>query len=498
MEGLPEDILIEIFNLFCAHCQQPSQFPHADTTEVCDNKRTLAYLCRVCRNFFPIARPILYHYYATGNLEKREKRNGPLEVHMTHDFLPQFLRTITQDPELAAHIVTMQFVNSSVTVGYEAQIDTIRALTQFSTTNNLVAVPPTKWLDNSISTPCEERCFNIHEWMITLAMVLAPRLQSVLIALGPNPEFNYLHNSENLRLPSLKTLGLISYSGDYHITHLAHLYAAAPNLTTLYASDASGWLGNPMSWHRGSSKCNIKYELHLSQLHRLAISGLLSENLGSLLPCMPHLEDLEYYWDVHEFTSFNLGELLQPVKKTLKRLCVSFLPGWEYADEGPGALDMDYPVISTLSDFPCLEDLTIDCRSLYHAEDVDEPDRLIEILPKTIHRLRISYIYREIDVGLLQLASQAPQDFPNLKDIILGFCGRLDVVDDDDKERFRRMRAMGSLFTTAGINFNVRTDLYTADIRTMIPGAMAGSIVRPLPSLMDKSEDPEKKYGCSF
>jgi hypothetical protein len=93
METVPTEILLQIFSYFCFHCQNPGLFPHANTDDVRENKKCLAYLCRASKAICAVAQPILYHYYASGNVLIESKLDdGQKESRLIqeHDYLPQF------------------------------------------------------------------------------------------------------------------------------------------------------------------------------------------------------------------------------------------------------------------------------------------------------------------------------------------------------------------------------------------------------------------------
>jgi hypothetical protein len=70
LDTLPEDLLILISSEFSLHCQNPKSFVNADVPKVRDNKRALSRLCRTSRALNTAAQPVLFHYFATGNLDK--------------------------------------------------------------------------------------------------------------------------------------------------------------------------------------------------------------------------------------------------------------------------------------------------------------------------------------------------------------------------------------------------------------------------------------------
>ncbi|KAF1993328.1 hypothetical protein P154DRAFT_625525 [Amniculicola lignicola CBS 123094] len=505
MNALPDDLLIQIFSIFCFHCHHPSQFPHSDSHDVRTNKQTLAYLSRTSRDLQKIAQPILYHYFATGNLQKETKiyqgHDGVERQFPEPDFLPQFLRTMIQRPDLASRIVAMQMVHDNTLAGYAGLTQTIQSLIKYSTSNNLLTEPslPDDWLDGRFSEwRFEGQRSSLRRWLITLALVLSPRLRSLLLAIDHDAEFTYtLGESPHPKLLSLRTLGLMRHQYDYHFTELEYLYAAAPNLETIYACDAAGWSANAPDSNHGSFENGFEYDLQLPNLRKLALSGLIPSNLGSLLPCLPNLEDLEYYWDRYELVSFDLLDMLQPVEETLRRLCISFLPEWV---EGLPDLDgkippdvpsphwyqppeIDYEPIKTLAEFKRLSDLTIDCRSIYRETDRDSPDRLTNLLPVTIRRLRISYLYRGMFLSLSSLGSDASQRFPNLEQVTIGVVQR---ADPKYQHEIDNIGALREVFEARGIEFKVEKDQFGPDPTMMIPGAVVRSQLISLPGYRPK------------
>lgn len=501
MESLPEDILIQMFGLFCFHCRHPGSFPNADSPDVLTNKRTLAHLCRTSKALCAVAQPILYHYYATGNLPKitncyqgawiHKRAEAPEEP----DFLPQFLRTVAQRPDLASRVVTMQLVTDPIPpADYRADVQTIKSLKEAGAANG---IPLGR--DDDVSEWGKTGTYSWpHRWLITLALALTPKLRSLLLAIDGWAHMDYLEQSPDVKLPCLRTLGLICHNNDYHITEPKALYSAAPNLETIYACDAAGWsdhtygLANLSSFERGQ-----EYGLDLQNVRRLAIGDLIPSNLGSLLPCVPQLEDLEFYWNGYELELIDLFAYLEPVKTTLRRLCISFLPTWacglpdsdsemdpDYTLHWYEAPKVDYPPIESLSDFEKLEDLAIDCRSIYLEADTDRPYRLTQFLPRTIRHLRISYLFRGMALSLSALASAAPRDFPQLKKVTIGVAWR---TKPQYRKEIEQTKGLGGFFEASGITFSLEKDLVEPSPKTMIPGGTVGSRLVPLPSVLDKS-----------
>ncbi|KAI6083373.1 hypothetical protein F4821DRAFT_193598 [Hypoxylon rubiginosum] len=503
MESLPVDILWEIFGHFCFHCQHPEHFPNADIEDTRNDKKTLARLCRVSKAICAVAQPVLYHYYATGNsrIETNHYRgyDVPTIIPREPDYLPQFVLTIARRPDLAAKVSTMHIVimQREFMSTYRKNLTPI--LFELSITKNL---PQRRhlhvdWLGHE---PLDGSIYmrdGLHLWLATLAMVLTPSLRSLLLAIDHGVEFLTLKGAPQFKLPALRTLALTGHAWDYHFHELEALYAAAPNLETIYACDAGGVRKMGLDTARYSG---FKYGLALSNVKTLAISDLTPEHLGNLLPCVPKLEDLEYYWDsAQEFNIANFVELLEPVKTTLKRLCIELVPS-SYkdivSDPFPRPIEPangDYASIETLREFENLEDLAISCHMVYHedwigASDPDEDSRLVELLPKSIRKLRISYLYKGIEKALGGLLAVAPTEFPLLKDIVIGVAERVDLGHESGIEW---TAALGTLFEAADIRFSFKTDFLGADPRTIIPGAMPKSKFLPVPRVMDVTTDFE-------
>lgn len=497
MESLPVEILIQTFSHFCFHCQHPGHFPNADTYEARNDKRFLASLCRTSRTICTVAQPILYHYYATGNSRVETKLyRGHDEVNKHRrepDYLPQFVCSISQRPDLAAQVTTMHVVLGDVLSGYENQAQIIESLFELSVTKKLLPRYRMRenWLDGRFSEWREYERKELHLWLATLAMVLTPRLANLLLAIDHNAAFWTLEDSPHLKLPSLHTLGLVGHALDYHFSELEALYAALPNLQTIYACDAAGRSQNVAK----ALYSGYEYKLALSNVKKLAVSDLIPDHLGKLLPCVPQLEDLGYYWDgTEEFGVADFVELLAPVKTTLKRLCIEFLPGSSediLSDPFPTWIDpprVNYAPVRTLRQFDNLEDLVISCYLIYREHDRDKSDRLIALLPKSIRKLRISYLYKGMEQSLRQLAAVAPNEFPLLKEIAIGVAERTDPRYDYSIDR---TTALGGLFEAAGIRFSFKRDFLGPDPRTIIPGAMADSRLIPVPRVMDAMTDFE-------
>ncbi|KAI1381287.1 hypothetical protein F4677DRAFT_402601 [Hypoxylon crocopeplum] len=365
MESLPVEILMEIFSYFCFHCQHRELFPNADVGEVRGDKKVLAYLCRTSKAMCAIAQPILYHYYATGNsgVETRlykghdKMNNRPSEP----DLLPQFINTVAQRPDLASQVTTMHIVQGDFVSGFKNQMRTIDSLNKFSAAGNILVIP---------YPPDDQRFRNdggwsawswgvLHIWLATLAVGLTPRLERLLLTIdctAPDWPLDF----SRLKLPSLRTLGLVGFKSDCHLNKLKALFAAAPNLETIYACDVEAWF-----------KFASKYELAPSILRKLVISNLFLVSLACWLPCVPRLEELEYYWDGEKEYSH-----------------ADLIPMWI---EPPS---VSIPPLRPLRQFDNLEELSISCFSIYWEHEPDDKNRLVMCLSLPRMRRAISHCLR--------------------------------------------------------------------------------------------------------
>ncbi|OTA99235.1 hypothetical protein M426DRAFT_90096 [Hypoxylon sp. CI-4A] len=500
MEALPVEILIQIFNPFCFHCQHSGVFPNADLDEVREDKRVLAQLCRTSKAICAVAQPILFHYYATGNskIETRlyKGRDGFVSSDWEPDRLPQFIRSLVHRSDLAPEVVAMHIVANTLSSGYELrgyddQSRTIRSLGEISLIRGL---PQARhWPDDGhisqISKLTAMQRRDLHYWLIKLAMILTPRLKSLFLATGGDIDRSIVDLPCQVRLPSVRTVALMGKFESYHIHQFKELYSALPNLENLYTCDASK--GNPsgteVEWKP------LDGDLRLSSVKKLALSDLYPRQLASLLASTSKLEDLEYYCNTARdenvyLDTEDLATIFQPVKSTLRRLCVSFLspmPQMDYPDPFPQCIVPPYLncPIGNFRDFERLEELSIDSYSVNREDDRDEADKLVTLLPRSIRKLRITYLFNGMEKSLRELAIRAPERFPFLESVVIGIAERTEPKFDWNIERTKEV---GKLFEASGVRFSWKTDILGSDPRTMIPGAMPGSRLIPIPRIVDE------------
>ncbi|PVI04198.1 hypothetical protein DM02DRAFT_651803 [Periconia macrospinosa] len=541
LNELPEDVLIRIFQNLCFHCQNPGRFVNADTPSTIQDKKTLAFLCRTSKALSYVSQPILYHYYATGNLEK-ERRRWPasMSIHgppWEHDFFPEFIRTILLRPDLAAFVKSLQVVQDrSLWYGqdpgerrekrYAHHVDVMRLVIDVANKRDLLP-----W---NVERYGRERWLGMrdeqldHRDLLRIGLQCMPRVHTLLWAQSFGGDFNspqYGPNHEKLppiiSFPSLKTVGLIRASNDYGLKEVNELFWAAPNLEALYACDAGNW---STEWPELNSEPGHGYidveMIGLFRFRKLVVDSLSTTAFENFIWDLTdsindweeerdgkfaRLEDLEYYWEHWNDFGFNLDWVLSLLKDSLKRISLAYLPYSLYRGhydediedeekfanrvEAPWSPPRsDYDPISSLATFPLLVDISLDCRSIYRPNDADAHSRLISFLPRSVARFRISYTFRSVANGLEQLGIQAPEALPNLQQVIVGIPDRIHEQYAHDVET---MKALGikSLFEQGGVRFAWAVDELGADSRTIVPGATVGPRLVPVPGLEERTID---------
>ncbi|PHH92737.1 hypothetical protein CDD83_5566 [Cordyceps sp. RAO-2017] len=511
MESMPTEIIRQICKHLCFHCQQPAAFPNADSTEVRDCKSSLSRLCGTSRRICAIAQPVLYHYYATGNLPTQ----AGFGLHHTirepseDDKLPLFLRTMMQRPDLAAHVRALQLVDSDMVNG--CCDDLVRDLGVQMRHFNIQ--PPDKVGALSCGDVfLRNRPFSVegHRWLEELAIALSPRLEMLLVAHTAPSRFFW---NANISMSQLKSLAIRGYSGQYYFSEATSLIAAAPKLQTLYLLDCSHFMG----WRQ---VFDLSLELVLANLRQLIVNGLRAEHLEKILRSCSRLQDLEYYQQTAPGI-WNVGQVVQsimPARHTLRRLYFACLPmatsnlnlfGHIRQESGAGertpnyvedALTVSYDTsaIESLREFGELQELGIDQASIYSPSSVDpetNPGRLARLLPPRVQKLRVMYVYRGMTADLCSLGRQAAELLPALKHIRLG-----QAISLMPKRRagIDQMSKIRSIARTDGESICVSwtIDKPGADARTRIPGGTVHPQFTPCPVDWDLAppDDSEYKY----
>ncbi|KAK4121672.1 hypothetical protein N657DRAFT_692182 [Parathielavia appendiculata] len=121
MEALPTELIHHICTHLCDHCQLPGSFPHAESWGVRRRKAALANLSAASSRLRAIAQPLLFHYFATGNMAPHGYWPDESHAELTLEFaerakkLPLIIRSAIQRPDLAAKVKALQLVEFGAT-----------------------------------------------------------------------------------------------------------------------------------------------------------------------------------------------------------------------------------------------------------------------------------------------------------------------------------------------------------------------------------------------
>jgi hypothetical protein len=533
LDQIPVDVLNLIFTNLCYHCQKPSNFVNADEYDAVEDKRALARLCCTCKAICTVVQPILYHYYATGNVRKA---GMPYRGHWNdveewdYNFLPQFLRTIIARPELAERVTSLQiilgkeqFSGNPPEATHAGHSDTMSLLLHIAQERHLL---PWRLRKDNLGRYSADTPLDLEE-LFLVGLQCTNKVHTLLVAWPYGFEANLKIPDGNewplpplLTFPSLKTFGLIRASEDFWVGDRGVFFNAAFNVDTLYVCDGGGWsMGDHyqdilISAEPRRPNSHIDCELlGLLRLRKLALNSLTPTAFMDLMFSLtdgiegleaeqnekfPGIEDLEYYWTTWDSHGDSFDWALQLLSKTLKRLCLSYIQPskfedidrdckWDPEDEYEyRSKEPNYDPISSLSMFPLLVDITIDLRSIYRETDPEVPDRLVSFLPPVVERLRITYAFREITKELHQLGAQAPAKFPHLKAVVVGIPYKTETMC---YEGLKNMKTSGvdDLFESHGVNFSWKVDFMGADLRTMVPGMTVGLPLVPLPGIEERT-----------
>jgi hypothetical protein len=436
------------------HCNDPDAFPHADTAEAVLDKASLARFARSSKYINAIARPYVFHYYATGNMIRFvASASTGCATDMTrlaeqheNDHLPLFLRSIIRRPELATQVKALQLIGSD-------NIDDLNRADKLvlnrriqDTTNTSVAIrmirqaserlgpagfnmflPSRPFQDPSL---VDQRHFaltlalaaktpplsgqGVHHNMEELAIFLCPNV-SILAHGTTFADYGYWHLPKRDYRP-LKKLGLLSHAGGHHFTTAQSIIRYMPNVETLYSADLN------CPWPEAEGRNSMIWMHELQRVRKLVLSDIPPLELQSMIRLCPELRDLEYTHHGY-FSKRNsirgdwLLWALMPAQKTLRRLSVISM-----ADGDPrGDRDLNPMPVESLADFDRLEELAISQIYLDHGPNSDRPNScgtdLAEFLPRSIRDVHIMYVWTNLTADLENLARDAPKEFPNLRSV---------------------------------------------------------------------------------
>ena len=452
MENLPADLMLRICESLCRHCQSPDTFPHAEIWAIREDKGALASLAATCSWCRAFAQPVLFHYFATGNLVPRNPRqrdginSHPRDFPARNGVLPLFIRSAIQRPDLAAKVKALQLVQSlQLSDRPDEYVNHIRPWRQLirSGERNLISADEIDTCADSVRAILEKayRGASTHEdadswkaeirqwldgtagpgrdWLIQLALLLVPNLERLGVARdshsGPILELG------NATLRSLKSLALQPWQDHFHIEEAGALFAAAPNLEVLYAFGCGG----KDEFYYDPAPPFVPFKLNLGNLQKLVVNGIEFFDLAMLLPACPQLQELQYDRPQEELVVLDTIPLdaLMPIQKTLRALRIRFTK-FSVFRESPRARPRKVSTFESFRHFVALEDLMIE-----HAA-VDCPPsptlrgrQLVDWLPPSIERVHFREVPDDQVLPFLDhlsvLALEAPNALPRLRSVRL-------------------------------------------------------------------------------
>ncbi|KFY10992.1 hypothetical protein V491_07375 [Pseudogymnoascus sp. VKM F-3775] len=474
---LPEELLTLICSHLCFHCQNPDDFPNADDPCVRESKATLARLCRASKLMLAIGQPILYHYFASGNMPAPPY---PLlrECLQVDDKLPVFLGTIIRNPFLATHIRSLQlhdtYVLSSLTPELRSVIN--GASEKLGITTPIfrlqwVTVPLTPDpRNNDIRLENDTRA-KIHVWLQEVTIALTPLTEKLLCGQTSCSPLNYTWPSSTL-LPALTSVAARNSPRSYGFSMVEAVARVAPNLTSLHLTN-------------GNENFNSVAAFPMPQIRRLVADGIPLSEFGGLIKQCGGLRDLEYYYDT-DFYGIQVLAALSPIKGTLKRFCYMFSSTKLASFSDVGApyeilvTKNQSRTIESLHRMSQLEELVIDQWAIYSSDYyIGDTKRLIKLLPASIQSVHFRYVYRTMQAELLLLALAAPNNFPELRRL------KIDIAPSyrpEQREGLEQMRRVEVDFADVGVQVEWGVDKSYPPPKTMTTESTASLVPAPVVS----------------
>ena len=479
---LPIEVLSKVFETLCLHCQtDPSTVADYDTSGAWESKRSLARICRACHTTRSIAQPILFHYYASGNMQKLTGFREILSKPEEDDLLPVFLCSVIRKPMLAGAVRVLSLVPGTLPNGITQDIACllIEESRRIRLTPQIDEVPI---LPEVCRTGTAGEVYSgVHLWLQGLAISICPNIEQLHIDYRPPSWLPIL--APRLVLDRLKILAFNTHgqTPQFYAPPIAQLLNVSPNLRCLEASNID---------------FNFELIFEIKGVKKLSINGPTSGILRVLLSGCSSLEDLEYYQDPFLPRIANEADF-EPVRYTLRRLCFSVVPHAAYPGQsryGPkptsrdtsyftmlAVLDkVDCGVGLSLRNFDRLEILEIDYFLLYgRARDFKDGEaspqpRLPTILPDSIRILHIGFVtdWNHMCCELIALASDIKAGgFPYLATI------RVDVVTSACIFQF--YSAVEVEMSLTKVDFVLGLCPTSSVPRGMLPGRPAGADVPP-------------------
>lgn len=495
MTSLPPEIIAEIAQHLCFHCQNPGDFPGDDTHDIHEEKRTLARLCRASRLFCTIVRPVLYHYYASRNFFRPPpyRPNGPLGVYQKPpDYLPEFARTLASRPDLASHVVSLRLAATRECPRLEGPRG------RFGKPCLIEADPRVSW----------------HSWLVLLTTI-CPRVSSVLIDLTYRRDISFLRKNSlkwapSALFPSLRTVALIADSRGMGAQEMKYFLEVAPNLEELFCHTANS---TPQTYRAsdfritplptsssayGATKTN---PIAPKRLKRLTNVGMQAAPMAKLLHQTPGLEWLECYLTKRDRPGLDtIAFPVKPLSKTIRGLCIGYAPQVKHEDD---EMDMFQPLFADiwalrdLTALEHLEHLSVYCGALSQghlatpkktSNLVGRTSLFVNLLPPGIRTLRVSWVDRDLQASLQGLADVARVRFPRLEKIGIGFAE--DAITQN-LSYIANALDDAPQFVARGIQIGWTVDCGGPSPGGMVSGDSADSDEQPVPEFPLTLEGPQ-------
>lgn len=501
--SLPNEIISQISSYLCSHCQNPGVFPNSNTTSARTSKATLARLCRTSKRLRSIAQPILFHYYASGNLARSV--DTAFSAHhadwnseywnLEDDKLPAFVRTLITRPDLAACVESLQLQGSGV-----QDVCTPALMQLLGDAGTALGFKlPTGWrwggwsddwtgfeYGDDGSGIFNQNRLGFHDWLMGLAIALTPRTQT-LMYMYETPDD--LDNSDwfadtKTVMPALKTLALRGASGwDYYLFDIHPFLTAAPNLETFYALDCRGNMiaGTIFSFLDELDGESWTRNLAVGKLRKMVLDEVPKAVFEKLMQRCAELEDLVYY--LHSWHDCpDIARAFAQMEKRLKKLCFGFLPPPVLTSYESLLEDDDYrniTPVTSLREFTQIEELVIDQALLARRPEGSTDTRLETLLPPSIRSVYFTYVYKTMYSDLMHLASAAPGSFPRLRTVKIGL---VTPIPPERVREIEHMKTVEGAFASVGVRVSCEENLMGPFLYTAIPGGTPGLTVTCVPA----------------
>jgi hypothetical protein len=411
------------------------------------------------------------------------------------DKLPAFIRTLITRPDLALSVEFLQLQGSGVQDVCSPEL--MQLLSDASSALNFKLPVGWRWEgwseeleDWSDDEPPTNRTYfvsddnfnphllDFHDWLRGLAIALTPRTKMLMYMCEELMELDSFKETKTV-LPALKTLALRgAHNDDYFLSNIHPLLTAAPNLETLYAVDCNGVKYSQSTYLSMAEGDMWIKNLAVSKVHKLVLDEIPPAVFEKLIKRFVQLEDLEYY--IYSWKNYpDIIEAISPTKERLRRLCFGYLPppapGY-YESRLP---DNDYATVTSLREFTQLEELVIDQALLYRKSDSSTGTRLVTLLPPSIQRIHLTYVYKNMYEDLMNLAREAPGSFPNLRSVKIGLSS---PIPPERITEIEHMKTVESTFVSMGVHVSWAEDLKGPFLYTAIPGGAPGLTVTHVPA----------------